>query len=319
MGFQLSNDEGSPSSASSYHRPAASADNYHATNSSDTFDDDFDPAAEDTVFIANQYTQSRPVENNLSNVSYLSQKETFPPILMYFGIALHLFAVIVLIQQFRNGNFADFIRTSSDLQETKSLFSYLASVNVLSFLGTVSYLTDAIILHRKKMAGGSLIFWALVFPIVYYFQRSKANGNSSIIPLLVIIAQLALSGYAVHSGMTAMITAMGIEINETGFSGASMAYARIPTLSQYYVSVYGAGDIRYDKMIESNITEPTYAYVDATDTAPALFVIKSTTPYGNHVPIEINFEYETMKPYSMTVGNKSYTSQNEILLYLLKN
>lgn len=315
MGFQLSNEEGSSSTTSSYQRPAVTAVSGTVSNESDTFDDGFDPAAEDTVFIANQYARSKPVESSGSNASYLSQKETFPPILMFFGVALHLLAVIVLLQQFKSGGFTDFIRTSSDLQETKSLLSYLASVNVLSFLGTASYLTDAIILHKKKIAGGSLIFWALVFPIVYYFQRCKANGNSGIFALLIVIVQLLLSGYTVHSGMTATITAMGIEINETGFSGASMAYARIPTLSQIYISVSGVGDITYDKLIASNITEPTYAYVEATDTEPALFVIKSTTPYGNS-PIVINFEYETMALHSMTVGNKSYTSQYEIFLYL---
>lgn len=317
MNFQLSNDEETSSTVSKPHRPVTTTDNTRNTNDSLLGDDEFDPAKEDSVFIANQYQHSTPVHAP-SNASYLSQSETFPPILMYFGVALMLLSMVVLIQQFHNDNFINLVRTNAESGEMQSFTSSLMSVYALSFLAMISFIVDSVILYRKKMAGGSLIFWAIIFPIVYFFKRCSANRSSSIPALLIVIVLLASTGYASYSCITATVSAMGIEMNETGLNGAAMAYSRASNLSSISIYVSGAGEITYDQLIASNITEPVYSYVAATGTNPALFVIKSTTPYGNHDEIVINFNYETMALHSMTVGNKSYTSLQDIFFYLYK-
>lgn len=320
MNFQLSNDETTASTPSKPHRPVTAADNSRNINDSAFENDEFDPAAENTVFIANQYnhTASAHAAANPSGASYLSQTETFPPILMYFGVALQLLSIIVLIQQIHSDTFISILRTNMESSEMQSFASSLMSVYVLSFLAMISYIVDAAILCHKKMAGGSLVFWAIIFPIVYFFKRCSANRSSSLPALLIIIVLFASSGYASYSCITATVSAMGIEMNETGLNGAAKAYSRASSLSGISISVSGVGEFSYDALIASNITEPVYSYVDATSTTPALFIIKSTTPYGNHENIVINFNYDTMAFHSMTVGNKNYTSFQDIFLYLYK-
>lgn len=322
MGFQLSNGEGTSSTTpntNTYKRGISNQEHSYSNDDSDFIDDSFDPAAEDTVFIANRYAQSAPINTSTSSSSYLSQRETFPPFLMFVGAALQILAMVVLIQQLHSESMIATMKDIINQGETQSIYSSLSSVYLLNILSYISILVDSIILCKKKMTGGSIIFWAIIFPPVYYFKRCRANDNPNIIAFLILIATFGLSGYATYSSMTAVVTAMGIEMNESGFSGASMALARIDTLEQMYVSFDDGRKISYSQLIASNITEPTYSYIEATSTEPALFSIKSTTPYGGQIPIVINFDYNTMAPYSMTVGDKNYTTQFGIFYYLLEN
>lgn len=282
---------------------------------SDFSDDNFDPAAEDTVFIANRYNQTTPIDNTVSSASILTEKEVFLPILMFFGAFFQILSIISIILQLRSPSF--------DLNQMQASQSSLSSANLLSFLGSACIIADAIILHKKKISGSSLIVWAIIFPIVYYFKRCKSGGPSSVFAFLIVAAQLVLVVFTANATIQAGISAMGIKMNDSGLYGVSMASSRMEALPNYGISVDGWGDYYYDRIIESNINNPTYEYIAATTSQPALLSVQGTAIQSNtEETIIINFNYNTMEIVSITMGGETAISSNDLyhaLFDLLKN
>lgn len=311
MEFQLSNEENESTSAAGNDSSGsrASASSY----TSDFMDDTFDPAAEDTVFIANRYNNSSPVNPTSSAATILSEQESFLPILMFVGAFLQILAFVSMILQLRS--------PALDLNNIGALQSSLSSVSVLSFLGSACILADAIILYKKKISGFSIIVWAIIFPFVYYFKRCKTGGPSSLFAFLIVAAQLILTFFTVNTTIDATFSAMGIKMNDSGIYGASMASSRVTLLPVYGITVEGMGSYYYDRIIDSNIDNPTYEYIAATSSEPALFSVQGTTP-GSEETIIINFNYNTMEIKSITIGDETSSSTTDLyytLFSLLKN
>lgn len=321
MGFQLSNEKDWDSSNTNNTSSGNPDSRQHQTSErtssyeSDFMDDNFDPAAEDTVFIANRYNNTSPIDNTVSSASILTEKEMFLPILMFLGAFFQILSMVLIIQKLKS--------PTLDLNNMQALQSSLSSASFLSFLGSASIIVDAIILYKKKISGFSLIMWAIFFPIVYYFKRCKSGGPSSVFAFLIVAAQLALVVFTTNATIQAGISAMGIKMNDSGFYGASMASSRIAALPTYGLSVDGWGTYYYDRMIESNITDPTYEYIEATTSQPALLSVQGTSTQSiTEETIIINFNYNTMEIVSITVGNQTNTSSTDLyyaLMDLLKN
>ena len=223
MSFQLSNEDGFSTSSSTNDSPLKTS-NYTNTAPA-TERDDFDPAAENTVFIANRYNTSESASDT-SNAStyYLTEKETFPPILMIIGAALRILCMFSMLNSLRNLDISD---------PSSGFLGSIFPLMILSLVGSVLYLVDAIILYKKKIAKGSLIAWAYFLPVVYFFKRCSANGDSFLIALITTILLFATEIYYSYSGVNVAFEAAGIEINDTGLAGATLANDRANTLSYY--------------------------------------------------------------------------------------
>lgn len=162
MGFQISNDD--------------------ETTGQSISDSNVDQG--DSVFIANQYI--RPEDTTTSPYvdtgTYLSQQNTFSPILMYIGAGLQIITLIYVI----------ILLNSSNLTLDSFYFS-VSSASTLSSIGGLLLIIDAIVMFVKKCSGFSLILWAVFLPYVYYFKRCKANGDSYIIALVIVALLIGLT------------------------------------------------------------------------------------------------------------------------------
>lgn len=301
MGFQLSNEDGADPSGSERDSAAAST----RPGASVGFqDDDFDPAAEDTVFIANQYQNMTPIDatatdSGSSGASYITERENFPPVLMFLGVFLQLIAVGSLTQLWKGG--------------TPTPGSILPCT-IISWIGTILYIVDAVIVYKKKMAGASLIAWALVFNYVYFFKRLKASNISGVFALLIIVVQLAVTGLSVNTMLKSELLAMGIEVNETGLQGAAKANTGISLLSLHYLYFTTMpGEYYYDQLVAYNVKDPIYSYVEAADSDPDVLRVQGTTTLrGIEEPITIDFNYNTTDFYSITIGSTIYKGDENL-------
>lgn len=311
MGFQLSNDDDTSSTIN----PTATTTNSSDFNSySDT---DFNPEEPDTVFIADRYHNQAPVDqmDDYSSVSYIKQTESFPPYLMFLGVVFQILSIVTMINAMNNG--------ALSLTDPSALSSASGNSALLNLFAVMCFVVDGIILYRKKMCGVSIIVWAIIFPVVYYFKRCKANDNTSLFAWGITLVLIVSSVFYVQSTINATFEAAGIDINASGIQGAALASNRIPLLSTYGIGVHGYGCIYYNQIIAYNIIEPRFEYIEESDGAPALLRIKGTTNLrGTTERIQLNLNYSTMAVHSIVVGDNTYSdalSINEYLYYLCSN
>lgn len=199
MGFQISNDEETTSQSTSGTEPTPASS---LSLGSDYEADDSETSQEDSVFIANQYQNPAdsdgygpmdPIDTSSSvgAGTYLSQTATFPPIIMYVGVALQIFALIYLI--FR----VTFIEPDTDMVVGLDIIRNALSVaSVISSIGGITIIVDSILFFTKTKSDFSIILWAVFLPYVYFFKRFKINGDSNIIPIGIIVAYVIVGAFA---------------------------------------------------------------------------------------------------------------------------
>lgn len=198
MGFQISSDDETTIQSTSDTEPTPKSS---LSLGSDYEADDSETSQEDSVFIANQYQKPAdsdsygpmdPIDTSSSvgAGTYLSQTATFPPIIMYVGVALQIFALIYVI--FR----VTFIEPDTDMVVGLDIIRKAISVaSVFSTLGGITIIVDSVLFFTKTKSDFSIILWAVFLPYVYFFKRFKKNGDSSIIPIGIVIAYIAVGAF----------------------------------------------------------------------------------------------------------------------------
>ena len=198
MGFQISNDEETTSQSTS---GTESTPKSSLSLGSDYEADDSETSQEDSVFIANQYQKPEdsdgygpmdPIDTSSSvgAGTYLSQHTAFTPIVMYIGVALQIFALIYFA--FR----VTFIEPDTDMLVGMDIITKTFSVaSVFSTLGGIAIIVDSILFFTKTKSDFSVILWAIFLPYVYFFKRFKINGDSSIIPIGITVAYIAVAAF----------------------------------------------------------------------------------------------------------------------------
>lgn len=185
MEFQLSNEgestSGTPAPVTNDdpNQPPLSLQNNDADNR-------FEESPEESVYIADQY--QRPADATVADIgagTYLSQKTTFSPFLMYLGVALQVLGLIFFIYQLHRENIT-----------LESILYSSAVVSITTSVGLILLIVDAVLMNTKKCGGPSLIAWALLLPYVYYFKRCKANGDSVLIAVAILVVLIGLSIFA---------------------------------------------------------------------------------------------------------------------------
>lgn len=214
MGFQISNDEETTSQSTSGTEPTPASS---LSLGSDYEADDSETSQEDSVFIANQYQKPAdsdgygpmdPIDTSSSvgAGTYLSQTATFPPIVMYVGVALQIFALIYVI--FR----VTFIEPDTDMMVGLDIIRKAISVaSIFSSLGGITLIVDSILVFTKTKSEFSIILWAIFLPYVYFFKRFKINGDSNIIPIGILIAYIAVGAFAYITYRQAVETLLSYE------------------------------------------------------------------------------------------------------------
>lgn len=309
MGFKLSNEgeEISSTKKSATDNPISKQTNLNTSSvDSDFSDDTFDPAAENTVFIANQYQRTAPVEDTVST-SYITHKTTLAPILMYISMAIDLLIIVLMITTLNN---------ATDLND---LYTASSSYTLLQLLSKGLLIADAVWMCKRGNKF-SLILWAIFFPLVYYFKRCSANGDSSIFAVVYLVILLALTGFYFMSARNYLNNSRGVTTTyNTETTEAPMPLEeQIEYLSRKYYDIDG-NKYYFDKIIEGNIENPTYEYVPQSNMAPAhLSVSGTTTLNGKNQKIEMRFNSKTFKIQGITIGLKSYTNDTAIYEVLEK-
>lgn len=172
------------------------------------------------------------------------------------------------------------------------------TMSVLVGIGSICWIVDAIIMASKNCAGWSLVLWAWIFPIVYLIKRFKANGDSIIIPISIIAIEIILALF------------VGRSTNKL----SEQAYADVgqSILSMYTIAINGKA-YTYNQLVDSNISDPVYEYTSATASDPEyLCVTGSTTLYGAPQSIEMRWNYSSLNIMSITIGENTYTSSEDI-------
>lgn len=317
MSFQLSNEEGISTTSGTSMDYSSHNDSNSSSSNHDTFSDDtFDPAPEDTVFIANQYknTVSTTTTTSSSGAVYLSKENKLPPILMILGVVFQFFALFNMVHFFKSDNLS--------ITNINNLYNFTFSFYALIFIGYAFFLIDAIVMYKKQIANGSLIAWAIICPVVYFFKRCIANGDSTFIAFLIVVFELGCGIFTSNTVIHSSYEAIGVEVNDTGIRGASLASSRIEDLSKCYIYFGHHGPFYYDQIIYYNITDPMYQYVSQASPAPDLLVVEGTTTMrGKEEPIIIQFNYDTLNIYRIYVGENVYSSQEKLtdILFIMVN
>lgn len=302
MGFQLSNngeDTGSTPNSSSpdesinQTQPAPNTVDTSQTDS-DFQDDEFFPDYNDTPFIADRYQKTNPQEDSseIRNATILTQNNSFIPILMYIGAGFYIIALIYAFIALSSGNNVNHV---------------LFSMSKLLSLGGIFCIVDAIIMACKNCGGWSLVFWAWLFPPVYWLKRFEANGDSQLIPIIIIginIFLVILTGVASVTGKEKRNAAVGETV-----------------LEMFSINIDG-NSYSYSELIENNILNAEYKYKPATASDPEYLILTGDTIVrGYSEPIEIRWNYGTMRIVRITLGNDVYDSNNlyDVLVLLAKN
>lgn len=268
-------------------------------------DDNFDPAAEDTVFIANQYRKPDEGIHLSKDAHYLATPESFPPVLMLFGAGVILFAIF----------YYGFSMDASLFQLVNSgeLMGNMMTVSIMSFLGSGLIIADAIIMCKKGISSGSLIAWAVICPIVYFFKRCKDNGNTVLIAFIIIVAHLGATIYTTNEIFHAYAESMHIEINDSGFQGFTLTSVAMEDLSKMQLYIGSHGPFNYDTIIYYNVQDATYQFVTQTSPQPDLLVIEGTTTiHGIEEDISIQLEYDSFDFHQITIGDSVYYSNEQL-------
>lgn len=291
MGFQLANDEGegiiSPNSSNNTEQTTTTP----VSPDSDFPDDGFQPEDNDTPYIADRYQNTKPSEPVSSgSATILTQNNTFSPILTYIGAVFYTFSFIYALITLNSGNLSIF--------DLGGIISMRMTMSVLVGIGSICWIVDAIIMASKNCAGWSLVLWAWIFPIVYLIKRFKANGDSIIIPVSIIAIEIILALF------------VGRSTNKL----SEQAYADVGQnmLSMYTIAINGKA-YTYSQLVDSNIADPVYEYKSATASDPEyLCVTGNTTLYGAPQSIEIRWNYASLNIMSITIGENTYTSSEDM-------
>lgn len=313
MGFQLADDNDSPSSPkrnSSTSAPVEddfSLDMDNPKPEKNNWNEGFGPQVNDTVFIANQYQNSRPVNATASSKTSAHAVNSFPPILMLISAALNILFMVLVVMQIK-GTVAD----------AQSLMTVASSYTLLVVAAEVCLIADAIVMCAKGNGFG-LIIWALLLPVVYYFVRCKRNGDSSLIATIIILLMLVTGGVYFFSISSAI---SGIDVGGPQDINTDPALAeqvnRLPTQTLKY----GGKDYSYKSVIDANITKPVYSLIPETKDAGKRLSISGTLATDSSQTIEIQINTGTFTICQITIGSTTYTTKNEInnaLVPLLAN
>lgn len=314
MGFQLSTDDDNKSSTSIHSRPRKNPEEM-----SDYSEPDFNPEEENSVFIANQYQHTASVtpsyETRGSSATY-KDSSTFPPILMILSVlcmVIYLVLAALTFKKLATGSYTDI-----------ELASQLSSYMFLAVIGNILILIDAIIMCSKGNGFG-LIIWCLLFQPVYYYKRCNKNGDSSIISTLCLSALIIASVFYCNTLLNIANNAL------TEMQGQDIATTEVITMTESEckkaLSTHGytidGKSYNTLTMVESNISNPTYAYVAATTAEPAhISVAGETTINGHSQKIELRFNYKTLHIQGITLGLKSSSNSdtiNELRHKMLEN
>lgn len=303
MGFQLSNNEGdnriTPNSSSpdeNTNQTQSVPNTVDASPTDSDFQDDkFFPDYNDTPFIADRYQKTEPQENpsEIKSATILTQNNSFIPILMYIGAGFYIIALIYAFIALSSGN--------------NTVNGVLLTISKLLSIGGIFCIVDAIIMACKNCGGWSLVFWAWLFPPVYWLKRFEANGDSQLIPIIIIginIFLVILAGIGSVTGKEKRNAAVGEVV-----------------LEMFSINIDG-NSYSYSQLIDNNILNAEYKYKPATASDPEYLILTGdTTVRGYSEPIEIRWNYGTMKIVSISLGNDVYDSNNlyDILVLLSKN
>lgn len=281
MGFQLSN-QGTGTVS-----PDSSSDNENTsfTQSGST---------DDTPFIADRYQNAEPPteSSDIGGATILTQNNSFSPILVYIGMGIYIIALIYALFTISSGG------VSNQMWFTMSK---------IWSLGSLFCIIDAIMMVVKKCGGWSLLLWAWLFPPVYLFKRFEENGDSQLIPIIIVGIQIFLIILIIIGSVT------GKDKKNAETGQIMLAFTVVSVNGTYYTC---------DQLIEANILEPVYKYRAANASNPELLIVQgNTTVRGYSETIEIRWNYGTMKMMSITLGPDTYSgdSLGDALALLVKN
>lgn len=299
MGFQLSNNEEertmTPDSneGNTGQMPASQEDSSPKSSDSD-FQEEVYPEYDDSPFIADRYQKAEPPTepSNTGGATILTQNNSFLPILAYIGMGFYIFALIYALVTVSNGVWAN-----------GSWFTMIKIIDI----GGIFCIIDAIMMVCKKCGGWSLVLWAWLFPPVYLFKRFEANGDSQLIPIIIVGIQVLL---------VILIGIGSVSGKDKKNAAAGQLY-----LEFYSVSING-NYYTCSQLIEHNISNPVYKYKAANASEPEYLIVKGdTTVRGYSETIEIRWNYGTMRMVSITLGTDTYSgdSLGDALALLAKN
>lgn len=302
MGFQLVNNEGETNATTNSSNSSENTDQTQTVvnsihtepTDSDFQSSEFFPDYNDTPFIADRYQKKDPQENpsEIKNATILTQNNSFIPILMYIGAGFYIIGLIYA-----------FIALSGGSSVNDVLLSIIKLINI----GGIFCIADAVIMVCKKCGGWSLVFWAWLFPPVYWLKRFEANGDSQLIPIIII-------------GINIFLVILAFVGSVTGKEKRNAAVGEI-ALELYGVNING-NSYSYSQLIDNNISNAKYKYKPATASDPEYLILTGDTMVrGYSEPIEIHWNYGTMNIVSITLGNDVYDSNNlyDILILLSKH
>lgn len=315
MGFQLADDNDSSSSSTQRHssttQPQQKQDDFSLDSDADTakkddWNEGFGPQVQESVFIADQYRNSRPASTpTASKTSYATN--SFPPVLMLISAALNIVFMLLIVFQLKG--------SITDLQ---SLTNALSSYVLLTVMAQICLLADAIVMCAKGNGFG-LILWAIFLPIVYYFVRCKKNGDSSLMAIIIVLAMLVSGGIYFFS--------ISSTLPEFGGSGDGAA-SYDPVLSEQLSRLstqshsYGGQNYTYASIIDANVVNPSYRMLPETKEVGKLLVISGDFATDTSQSIEIQINTDAFEIHQVTVGSTVYSTETElesILITLLAN
>lgn len=248
----------------------------------------------DSPYIADHYPKKEPLTDSpdTGSATILTQSNSFFPLLAYIGMGLYIIALIYALITISNGG------------STNSMWFTMSK---LVGLGGIFCIVDAIIAVCKHCGDWFLVLWAWLFPPVYLFKRSEANGDSQIIPIVIV-------GIEIFLVILIGIFSIGGKGQKNAEKGQLMLEFSIVSIDGTY---YTCSDL-----IAYNISEPTYKYKAATASDPEYLILKgNTTIRGYSETIEIYWNYGTMKMVCINLGADTYqeNAMGDILVRMAKN
>ena len=167
---------------------------------------------------------------------------------------------------------------------------------------------------KKHGHGVTILIFAILFPPVYFFLRCRANGDSTVIAIVIILLIMAGSSYCNKQINELAGSQTGITVSDDyqqTISDRELADIK-DNFSKSYYEVQGNKYYKSD-IIACNITDPVYTFVPETQYSSAYVAVSGATDFrGKNEKIELHFDYETLHLSGIKLGLRSYTNPGDI-------
>lgn len=259
--------------------------------------DDFN---EDTVYIANRYASAAPVTPPSAAEIRAANNIFVKPTLMLAGAAIEILVYFIfgfLLQKYNFDVLTQFVLIGGGL----------------IILSRILFIIDAIDM-KKHGHGVTILIFAILFPPVYFFLRCRANGDSTVIAIVIILLIMAGSSYCNKQINALAGSQTGITVSDDyqqTISDRELADIK-DNFSKSYYEVQGNKYYKSD-IIACNITDPVYTFVPETQYSSAYVAVSGATDFrGKNEKIELHFDYETLHLSGIKLGLRSYTNPGDI-------